>query len=94
ELNLHRQLYQSVIDNNIDVIFTAGDLSSSIVDALHNEPEAKNIVAKSFKGDNAKEDLVSELCKMLKPNDTVLVKASHFMDFPKIVEALKEYKGN
>nr|MCR4610262.1 UDP-N-acetylmuramoyl-tripeptide--D-alanyl-D-alanine ligase [Lachnospiraceae bacterium] len=47
ELNLHRQLYQSVIDNNIDVIFTAGDLSSSIVDALHNEPEAKNIVAKS-----------------------------------------------
>ena len=90
ELNLHRKLYKSVIDNNIDVIFTAGELSKSIVEALKEVPDGKNIIAKSFTGDNAKDDLVKELTPLIKSGDTILVKASHFMEFPYIVERLKD----
>lgn len=36
-----------------------------------------------------RDELLPELSKLVKAGDTVLVKASHFMDFPKVVEALK-----
>ena len=86
ELKLHRDLYKDVIDNGVDMLYTVGELSSSIVDAM-----PKGVVeAKSFKGDDGKEQLLAFVTKKLKKGDTVLVKASHFMDFPKIVEGLKE----
>ena len=90
ELSLHRELYKSVIDNNIDVIYTAGELAESIVKALKEVPEGRNITAKAFVGDTAKEDLVTDLIPIIQSGDTILVKASHFMDFPYIVEKLKE----
>ena len=37
--------------------------------------------------------MTSQLLEYLQEGDTVLVKASHFMDYPKVVEAIKE-KGN
>ena len=36
-----------------------------------------------------KEDLMKELPELLEKGDTVLVKASHFMEFGEIVEKLK-----
>ena len=36
-----------------------------------------------------KEDLMKELPEILEKGDTVLVKASHFMEFGEIVEKLK-----
>ena len=38
---------------------------------------------------DTREELLPELLAAIRKGDTVLVKASHFMDFPKIVEALK-----
>ncbi len=85
ELNLHRDLYKSVLDNKIDILLTVGELSSSIAKALDGE----NIITKSFYGDDGKEQLLEYIKPELKPGDTILVKASHFMNFPVIVEGLK-----
>ncbi len=88
EVTLHRDLYMSVIENNIDIVYTAGDLSKTIVDALSDTTDFKG-VAKAYTGDNAKEDLIADLKPTVQEGDTILVKASHFMEFPQIVEELK-----
>ena len=86
ELNLHRDLYKSVLDNKIDILLTVGELSSSIAKALDGE----NVITKSFYGDDGKEQLLEYIKPELKSGDTILVKASHFMNFPVIVNELKE----
>ena len=91
ELMLHRNLYKSVVDNHIDILFTAGPLSSSIVKALSEDAPNIEIIAMSFTGDDAKDIIIDKLKNMIQPEDTILVKASHFMNFPYIVEGLKEY---
>jgi UDP-N-acetylmuramoyl-tripeptide--D-alanyl-D-alanine ligase len=35
-----------------------------------------------------REEMTKALCDYVKEGDTILVKASHFMEFPKVVEAL------
>ena len=37
----------------------------------------------------SKEELIKELSGILKKGDNILVKASHAMEFPKIIEAIK-----
>ncbi len=37
-----------------------------------------------------RETMTQELLSYVKEGDTILVKASHFMEFPKVVEALSE----
>ena len=39
-----------------------------------------------------KEMMIEEWKKEIRPGDTILVKASHFMDYPRIVKALTEEK--
>ncbi len=36
-----------------------------------------------------RQELIEHLLEFLKEGDAVLVKASHFMEYPKVVEALK-----
>ena len=86
ELNLHRELSESVLDNKIDMLFTVGELSKSIVDDLNG----KQIEAKSFVGDDGKERLLDYVIPKIEKGDTILVKASHFMNFPFIVDKIKE----
>ena len=40
--------------------------------------------------DRDRETMTQELLSYVKEGDTILVKASHFMEFPKVVEALSE----
>ena len=35
-----------------------------------------------------RDDMITELLSYVKEGDNILIKASHFMDFPKVVEAL------
>ncbi len=86
ELNLHRELSESVLDNKIDMLFTVGELSKSIVDDLNGN----QIEAKSFVGDDGKERLLDYVIPKIEKGDTILVKASHFMNFPFIVDKIKE----
>ena len=37
--------------------------------------------------------MITELLSYVKEGDNILIKASHFMDFPKVVEALTSIKG-
>lgn len=40
---------------------------------------------------DTREELTEALLTMIKPQDTILVKASHFMEYPKVVEALRHH---
>ena len=39
---------------------------------------------------NTKEELIAQLPALLKQGDNILVKASHAMEFPKVIEAITE----
>ena len=40
-----------------------------------------------------KEEMLPHLLELVRKGDTILVKASHFMEFPKVVERLLEAKA-
>ena len=75
-----------MLDTNVDMLFTVGELSKSIVDAL----DGKQIEAISFVGDDGNEKLLDYVVPKLESGDTILVKASHFMNFSFIVDKIKE----
>lgn len=85
EASLHYQVGEAVAEFGIDVLFTAGELSKEMIRAV----EAADCATEVY-GFDSKEEMMSQLKTMVKKGDTILVKASHFMDFPKVVEALTE----
>ncbi len=82
EKYLHRSVGEYAAKSKVDLLIAIGELS-------------KNIYAGCVeKGGNAlwfatKEEFLQKADEILKDGDAVLIKASHFMDFPKIVEALQ-----
>ena len=65
------------------MLFCMGQLSTEIVSAVVLfSPETE------IHYFGTKEALIAELKEVSKEGDTILVKASHFMDFPEIVKAL------
>lgn len=84
EVTLHKEVGTHLADTKIDAVFCAGELMEALADevrALAPEKETFHFADRDA--------LLLALTAYLKPGDTVLVKASHFMDFPKIVEELK-----
>lgn len=69
---------------NIDAIYCAGQLCEALAQAATNG---------CFKGEvkhyATRDELMAALPSLLKEGDTILVKASHFMQYPAIVEMLK-----
>ena len=83
EKALHYSVGEHFAGKGIDMLFCAGELSVAIADAVKNvspETEVYHFVTK--------EALIEELKGQIREGDTILVKASHFMDFPKIVKEL------
>ena len=79
---LHRSVGEYAAKNKVDLLIAIGELSKSIYAGCVE------------KGGNAlwfatKEEFLEKADGILKDGDAILIKASHFMDFPKIVEALK-----
>lgn len=80
EVALHARVGKAVADKKIEVLFCAGKLAEEYAKAagdyaeVHYYPE--------------RDDLVKALCEYVQEGDAILVKASHFMEFPKVVEAL------
>ena len=70
---------------NIDAIYCAGRLCEALAQAA---------VEAGFKGDvthyATRDELMAALPALLKQGDTILVKASHFMQYPAIVEMLQK----
>ena len=85
EKELHANVGSYVAEKQIDKLCCTGELSKELAQA------AKDAGAKEVCYFSTKEDLVEALKKDIKKGDTLLVKASHFMQFPKIVEALTAF---
>lgn len=81
---LHYQVGERVAELGIDCLFTVGPLAGEIARAASDK--SGSCQTYSFE---KKEDMIPCLLAILQPKDTVLVKASHFMNFSQVVEALR-----
>lgn len=85
EKALHRSVGEHAADLGIDLVCAIGELSKEIVEGA--SLPGSSIKALWFQ---TKADFLTQAKEILKPGDNVLVKASHGMEFPEIVDALKE----
>ena len=83
ERKLHYGVGEALAQSHIDVLFAAGELAAEYVSGaagadceMHYYPTV--------------EEMIPELVSYVTTGDTILVKASHFMNFPKVVEALQK----
>ena len=83
EVDLHREVGVYAASRDIDLILCVGKLSAYMAEAASLAAPAKEVL--HFETRDA---LLEQLPGLLEPGDTVLVKASHFMQFEKVVEAL------
>jgi UDP-N-acetylmuramoyl-tripeptide--D-alanyl-D-alanine ligase len=83
EIRFHEQIGEFAAETKPDLLVGIGERSRALVEAARRtDPELKAV---HF--DDA-EDFIAESGKLLKEGDIVLIKASHCMEFSKIVEAL------
>ena len=82
ERQLHREVGAYAAEKGIDLIFCAGELSRELADAASSVCHTMH-----FKSADA---LIEALLRTVQKGETVLVKASHFMEFPRVVSALKQ----
>lgn len=83
EVQLHYGVGQHAAQNQIDLIVCTGALSE------HMAKGAKEAGAVNVLYYPDRDALIADLKNILIPQDTILVKASHFMGFEHVVEALK-----
>lgn len=69
----------------IDLLFCVGTLSGKLAEGA--KKQNPTLTVKHYA---TREEMTEELLATVKEGDTVLVKASHFMEFPKVVAALTE----
>lgn len=81
EKELHAECGRYAAEKGIDVLICIGELSKNTAQA------ASDIQCHYF---DTKTAFFAEYQHLLRKNDTVLVKASHGMEFPEIVDKLKE----
>ncbi|MCD8150084.1 MAG: UDP-N-acetylmuramoyl-tripeptide--D-alanyl-D-alanine ligase [Clostridiales bacterium] len=83
ERALHREVGEYAAGKGIDLVFCSGELSAELAKAASAGCRAQHC--------ENRETLLAALCSCIKKGDTVLVKASHFMQFSEIVRALKTW---
>ncbi|MBR1390512.1 MAG: UDP-N-acetylmuramoyl-tripeptide--D-alanyl-D-alanine ligase [Lachnospiraceae bacterium] len=88
ERALHREVGRYAGGCPIDLLFCAGELAEEIADGARERNEQ---LAVSY--DREKAAMLKRLLPVLRPGDTVLVKASHFMNFSELIEKLMENKS-
>jgi UDP-N-acetylmuramoyl-tripeptide--D-alanyl-D-alanine ligase len=84
ERTLHYEVGQCVGEHRIDALFCAGTLAEEYKKAA----EATDPACEIFHFANRAE-MIPALLSYVKAGDTILVKASHFMQFPEVVQALQ-----
>lgn len=85
ELSLHYDVGVHAARCPIDLLICIGQLSQETASGALSKN--KKITVRHF---DTKEDFLAEAATLLKSGDTVLVKASHMMNFPEIVEQLQQ----
>lgn len=76
------------VEKEIDVVICIGELSKNTAEGASSAVSDTSCNTKVYHFDT-KADFFNECADILKKGDTVLVKASHGMEFPEIVEYLK-----
>ena len=84
ERQLHREVGEYFKNKNIDVLITVGELSKNIAAGV------RTVSACDVHSYNTKDELEKDFTKLLKKGDNILVKASHGMQFTKIVDSLEK----
>jgi UDP-N-acetylmuramoyl-tripeptide--D-alanyl-D-alanine ligase len=83
EEEIHRKVGKYLLEKNIDIVYLIGNATSFIEEELQNS----NIIVSRFSDiDSLNSALKSTIC----PNDVILVKASHSLNFKEIIFFLKE----
>ncbi len=89
EAALHAEVGIYAAGLDLDMICCAGSLTEHLARAVQEADPSKEV--HYFR---EKKELLEQLPQLLKKGDTVLVKASHFMEFTELVDALKDMKLN
>lgn len=84
ERALHYEIGQALEDNHIGYVFTVGELSEEINKSLSQKNSS--CMAHHY---SKVEDMLVDLIPIIRGGDTILVKASHFMNFSTVVDAIK-----
>lgn len=84
ERSLHYGVGVCVGEKKIHTLFCAGELAAEYEKGVKDtNPDCEVFYFAK------REDMEQALCKYVKAGDSILIKASHFMNFPKVVECLK-----
>lgn len=86
EEEVHKEVGKLVKENNIDILITVGNISKIIAESAINNGMNKDNV---YTFTNI-EETYPLLDKILTKDDTILLKASHSMEFHKVVDYLKK----
>lgn len=87
EKQLHYEVGAYLAQKHIDWLFAAGELSQELVRGVSEYPDFTTQY--DYFGNDV-DALCARICGFVQPGDTILVKASHFMNYPRIVKALTE----
>lgn len=82
---LHREVGAFAAGQNLDLVLCAGPLSREMAAAVN--AAGGKVRAVHFE---TRDELISQLPEYIKQGDTILVKASHFMQYERIVSILTE----
>lgn len=87
EVALHYGVGKCVAEKHIHTLFCAGNLAvqykKGVEDMISQREDACEVYHFA-----TRDEMIKELLSYVKAGDSILIKASHFMDFPKVVEAL------
>lgn len=88
---LHFGVGKCVAEKKIHTLFCAGTLAAEykagVEAATQDTKDSAEDICQVFYFEN-RDDMIESLLSYVKEGDNILIKASHFMDFPKVVEAL------
>lgn len=88
EEELHYGVGQCVVHKQIDTLFCAGNLAAQYKKGAEDALRTESGGCCEVHYHKERDAMIEELLSYVKPQDNILIKASHFMDFSKVVEAL------
>lgn len=86
---LHQEVGEYAALTKVDLLVCVGSLSRTMYEGAKNQVEKNSIATSRVLYYATREELIEALSGFLKPNDTILVKASHFMGFEHVVKAIQ-----
>lgn len=87
EKELHFGVGKCIAEKKIHTLFCAGTLAAEYKKGVESVPVEEKDRCQVFYF-KQRDDMIDILLSYVKEGDNILIKASHFMDFPKVVEAL------